>query len=469
MTNSGQWQQACECTWQTLLKLRRYLTIITLFSSLFCNKLTRLSIQNLLVKQFLNSPFCKTNLPAATTPTTLDIFDFDSTLFLSPLLSSNLWHSSFINAITTENLMGPGWWRDIRTLEFDQPFDTLQHSSWQGYWNEDVVKAVQMSCQNPSHLTILLTGRRYHPFHNLIENMLLSKGLQFDILGLRPDPEQAEQDAYINVQPNVFDTTMDFKTSFIVNLLSSVPTLQDIVMWDDRNSHISAFQTYLSAMVSNNLIKTGKLICVKPLRPQYNPQWEVRTVQNMISTHNEAVVNKKQQLGGQVVTIENYGGQQDLISSTHQFELKKVPCIPVLKLEDEDILHLKSVFEPLFWSLSFVDVPIEDWEEKYAEQPLFFGDQVLLVGDEQQQQKKEYAFKLLATSKPKTRDEGLMLQVQDIETKKVYMLPLWYKPSDFIKLLKKEYQWIPLPQDDDKVYHSVFGYHYLYIVTSIEE
>jgi hypothetical protein len=127
-------------------------------------------------------------------------------------------------------------------------------------------------------------------------------------------------------------------------------------------------------------------------------------------------------------------------------------------------LHLKSVFEPLFFEeITTTDTePAAEWET-YAERPLFFGDQVFLGMNEQQQEEQD--FKIVARSKA-TREEGMMLQVQIGE--KLHILPLWYKPSDFTRLLKREYQWIPVQQQDDLDYKGTFGYHHLYILNSLE-
>lgn len=108
--------------------------------------------------------------------------------------------------------------------------------------------------------------------------MLSSKGLYFDIIGLQPGLEidGSITNAFMfNYEPNVFETTMEFKTCFIINDLSQVPTLKNSIIWNDRASHICVFQTYLSTLVSHSMIDTGKVICVKPSRPKYNPQWGI--------------------------------------------------------------------------------------------------------------------------------------------------------------------------------------------------
>lgn len=375
-------------------------------------------------------------------------------MFLSPLLSCNLWHSSFIDIITTENLIGPGWWRDIRSLQVD-----ALDSQWKGFWNEDIVSQVKQSMLDPTHMTVLLTGRRYHPFHQLIESMLATKGLQFDVVGLRPDPAQVfEQNQFMfNFEPNVFATTMEFKTCFLVHLLQNVPTLKNIVMWDDRTSHISAFRNYLKMMVCQNIIETGNIISVPAAKPKYNPVWELETVQKMISQHNDAVIelkNRGKLLEENVVVIEVNG---EVVSSDKMFGLKKVPAIPILKLDDELSKQLKCMFEPDYMrDLSTMTYP--EWELDYAEVPEYFGTSVLLMKPVSRHKE----FTILARSKA-TLEDGMVLQVQLGQDKLI--LPLWYRPSSFNHLSRKTYTWIPVPEINSL--RGSGGYHELMSIETL--
>lgn len=370
---------------------------------------------------------------------TLDVFDFDSTLFLSPLLSCNLWHSSFIDIITTENLLGPGWWRDIRSLQVN-----ALDKQWKGFWNEDIVSQVKLSMSNPTHLTVLLTGRRYHPFHSLIESILASKGLHFDILGLRPDPDQVQpQNQFMfNFEPNVFSSTMEFKTCFLVHLLEVVPSLNNVVMWDDRASHRVAFQKYLDTMVAQKIIQNGQLICVLPAKPRYNPTWELETVQKMLLQHNEAVSELKRSgkvFEGKLVTRQSNG---QMVTSDSLFKLKKIPWVPIIALDPALSLQLKTMFEPDY-RRDLSTATYAEWELEFAEVPEYFGDSILLHNSGGEAQERVVQFKIIARSKA-TLEDGMVLQVQ--LGKEMFILPLWYKPSLFHLLTQKVYPWLPVPE-----------------------
>ncbi|KAI8643183.1 hypothetical protein BD408DRAFT_442882 [Parasitella parasitica] len=436
--------------------------------------------KEVLSRQLQNSPLYRSKRLPERCVTALDIFDFDSTLFLSPLLSPNIWHSSFVNSITTENLLGPGWWRDIRSLQLHLDKD----NPWGRYWNEDVVAQVKESMANPSHLTVLLTGRRYHPFHALIDDILASKELEFDIVGLRPDPESNKLDSssglMFNHEPNVFETTLHFKTSFIVNILDNFPSLTDIVMWDDRQSHICVFKEYLVRMKALGLIKTGKLVCVAPASPKYNPEWEHKTVKAMLDTHNAAILALRR--AGKPFTeanmvIENYG---QMISSTNTFSLKKIDWLIALKLSPNISAYLQSAFEPLYrQDLSAAKKQAATtWQENNAEEPVFFGNQILLALNTESSELqlkldsgievgKEYNFSVVARSIGSI-DEGICLQVQIQDA--FFILPLWYKPSTFNYLLVKNIDWVPLNgiKLDESLFQGIVDYHHLLTVDRLE-
>jgi hypothetical protein len=380
----------------------------------------------------------------------LDIYDFDSTLFLSPMLSQNIWDPTFINAITTENLMGPGWWRDKKSLS---GIPDYSH-----FWNESVVESALSSCHDPNIMTVLLTGRRYYPFHDKMDQILRSKGLEFDVIGLRPDPDSDGPDhptgLMFNKEPDIFETTMDFKTSFIVHLLHSHPTLEEIVMWDDRSSHICHFKPYLDDMVKRNVIKKGHLVCVKALRPKYNPKWELNMVESIISSHNNAIRNKC--LVEPMVEIEH---RQAMITSANTYGLVNVPYLRTLHCDAQ----LFKVFEPIYESELLLDPNVRTWERTNAEAPVFFGDQVLIGHNTQITG--TYDIKCIARTRA-TFDGGLILQVQVMPSMNRFILPLWYRPSTFQNLLVAEYEWIPLePEFGIELKGTVSSHHLLTIDT----
>ncbi|KAI9310973.1 hypothetical protein BX666DRAFT_1125855 [Dichotomocladium elegans] len=228
-------------------------------------------------------------------PTKLAIFDFDSTLFYSPLLSPSIWHPTLVHAVTNEGQLGPGWWRDIRSLELGAD---VENSRWDGFWNPEVVRQARECIADESTLTVVLTGRRVHPFFDKVSAMLASQNLRFDMTCLRPDPENPEVD-----NQSVFASTMEFKLAFILHLLHRVPSLSTVTMWDDRPHHVKKFQLFLDTLkYEQHLLTACHVHQVRPIRPVFNPDWERETVQKIIENSSYVLTPKA---AATVITLEN--------------------------------------------------------------------------------------------------------------------------------------------------------------------
>ncbi|KAI9302311.1 hypothetical protein BJ944DRAFT_251607 [Cunninghamella echinulata] len=463
----------------------------------------------LLEQQFLYSPFGQqqqhlnnnnndaTKLTTTTTtvtqpplPTKLVVFDFDSTLFLSPLLSSNLWDHHLINAITTEYLFGPGFWRDIRTLQLannDNHKETLINTKWDGYWNEMIVEKVKQAMQQPDTLTVLLTGRRAYPFAPLINQMLACKGLFFDILGYRPDPflpnitattddEQQQHDNDNNKRmKDVFLSTMDFKSAFILHLKTKIPSLKEIIMWDDRPSQLPILNQFVNQLVEQHYFDHGQVNAVKALRPKYNPDWEIHLIESILSTHNQRLLEKKkiekimkEEEEEDISVIINDKGH--VIHSSDPVQLIQYSTsTKILKVAPSSIQSLYQTFDPIYQQ--FVEKN-KTSSFSFGEQPIFFGDMILqhlsvtfppnLLSNNNfdNNDDDEMMMELIITgyhigsfnnknNKVGMEEEdelvennGMVLQVhlKDYPDDH-FILPLWYKPSQFQKLSGFNYSW----------------------------
>ncbi|ORZ15949.1 hypothetical protein BCR42DRAFT_416197 [Absidia repens] len=341
-------------------------------------------------------------------PTKLSIFDFDSTLFLSPLLSGTLWDAWLVNAITTENLLGAGFWRDIRSLP-PQNDDSDAYSSdtaWHGWWNEDVVMEARRAIEDPETLTVLLTGRRAHPFGHRIKHMLSTKNLAFDILGLRPDPflPATKTSAYgdtdesldnndglnFNEIPDTFSTTMDFKSSFILHLKTMLPSLQQIVVWDDRPSQIPVLQEFVATLIDQDYFEQGSVESVMAVRPKYNPRWEFSLVETMVSSHNRALKKAcTSKAPPETVVVDELGttlGSYDPVQLVRRPFTIPIPSYgstsnfskddySVLRLTPSSVDELRVAFETMYQQhVKVMEQSQPSWQFRYGEQPVFFGD-----------------------------------------------------------------------------------------------
>ncbi|KAI9020921.1 hypothetical protein CLU79DRAFT_719680 [Phycomyces nitens] len=445
--------------------------------------------KGILQRQFEASPFYK-GQTIKTEPKTLKIFDFDSTLFLSPLLSSNLWHRSLITAIIKENLLGPGWWRDYRSLELG-PFEELEEKAWDGYWNEGVVEQAREAIADENSLTVMLTGRRHHPFHSIVHSILKSKGLFFDAIGLRPDPEDKEPDnsgLMYNVMPNVFETTMSFKSSFIINMLENVPSLQNIIMWDDRPAHVDAFSIYINDLISENVINSGAMIAVKAVRPRYNPDWEYAVVNKIIDSHNSSIdryfqhkaenpdedYTEREEIWEQAKVVNN----GSLATWKDQYKLTQIKSSVVVNLKDDAVDILRNCFELFYEDEITQGRTVAYWEKDGGEGNIYFGTHVFLG---QALIDQDILFGGLGSSVDvkvigrsyACPDHGMLLKVvlkqhqEEEYAPKEYLLPLWHKPSKHLALNEANYRWCELEVEHQLVLHGEVQYGYLLGVETI--
>ncbi|KAI7870925.1 hypothetical protein BDF14DRAFT_1766290 [Spinellus fusiger] len=378
-------------------------------------------------------------------PTRLAVFDFDSTLFLSPSLSTSLWHPSLIKAVYAENTVGPGWWRDIRSLELGSP-EALKEAGWHGFWNEDIVEQVRRSMKDPLTMTVLLTGRRHNPFYSILCSILSSKGLWFDIIGLRPDPVTASTPISTSLgashqliyhqEASVFSSTMTFKYAFLNNVLDNVPSISRVEMWDDRSKHVKQFGIFLHQLQKTGRIKSNTVHYVHGIRPVYNPEWEKATVQKILDSH---------------ASVCNAHFQRNTTTL-----LALMPSRIIIKLSKETKEQIKALFEPIYKVLPKpYCISVADWPR---EQPEYCGDMVLVntrlvsknttllgaIGN-------TVEMTLLAHSRPSWH-HGMVLSVkitspqQPTSSSFNSLLPMWYKPSEHTTIERARYQWINMKQ-----------------------
>lgn len=87
------------------------------------------------------------------------------------------------------------------------------------------VKLVEISTKQKDAVTVLLTGRGETNFASTIKRMVESRGLQFDLVCLKPE-----------VGPNNqrFQSTMKFKQAFLEDLVLTYKQADEIRVYEDR-------------------------------------------------------------------------------------------------------------------------------------------------------------------------------------------------------------------------------------------
>jgi len=149
----------------------------------------------------------------------LNVFDFDDTLFKSPEPPSD-WKKS----IGT-------WYYEPQSLSRDLISDGSD------LWNEHVVSKA-MECLNDNNaITILLTGRNNRNFNQVVNELLLVKGLNFD---------------YVNL--NKGGDTGKFKIREISSILQNNDNIKTIEFWDDNEKYLESYKNTFEAMGYNVLI-----------------------------------------------------------------------------------------------------------------------------------------------------------------------------------------------------------------------
>jgi len=165
--------------------------------------------------------------------TKINIFDFDGTIFKSPVPNGKIWDSKTFGKLMADSSRGGlGWFQHTITLDNKYIKDST--------FNEDVVSDVRKSMADPSCATILLTGRDTS-FTSRIRDIVSSIGLVFDDFGLKPEPKVGE----------VRETTMNFKKRFIKEMIEKYGA-DKVEMWEDRQKHVIAFREYLTALGVNS-------------------------------------------------------------------------------------------------------------------------------------------------------------------------------------------------------------------------
>ena len=141
-------------------------------------------------------------------------------------------------------------------------------------------------------LTVLLTGRGETNFADLINRIVKSKSVDFDLVVLKPE-----------VGPNGqrFGSTMEFKQEFLRDLIFTYKTADEMRIYEDRPKHTKGFRDF-SEKLNKSLLShpidqppplrkpiTTEVIQVADLGGYLDPTTECTAVQRIINRHNVAL------------------------------------------------------------------------------------------------------------------------------------------------------------------------------------
>lgn len=113
-----------------------------------------------------------------------------------------------------------GWWHDPRFLAATgRGLEVEEACAWEGWWNEKIVSLIELSVRQKDALTILLTGRSVKGYSDLIQRMVSSKNLTFDIITLKPDTAPNSEH---------FGSTILFKCMFLEDVLNTYKDVEEV-------------------------------------------------------------------------------------------------------------------------------------------------------------------------------------------------------------------------------------------------
>ncbi|KAL6870291.1 hypothetical protein J3F83DRAFT_672058 [Trichoderma novae-zelandiae] len=230
-------------------------------------------------------------LPAVDKIRELHVYDFDNTLFRTPMPNPALWTGPTIGLLATpEAFTNGGWWHDNRILAATgEGAQKEEERAWEGWWNEKVADLVKLSTKQPDALCVLLTGRSEHGFGELIKKMVTSKGLDFDMVSLKPRVSPSNQS---------FQNTMHFKQLFFEALMETYHQATEIKVYEDRPRHTKGFRDFFAEYNRRQTQAptrgpiTAEVVQVVDSSTLLDPVIEVAEVQHMINQHNAVLLKE---------------------------------------------------------------------------------------------------------------------------------------------------------------------------------
>ncbi|KAJ2383226.1 hypothetical protein GGI23_007193, partial [Coemansia sp. RSA 2559] len=223
--------------------------------------------------------------------TRVSIFDFDNTLFKSPLPNPRIWDNTLSGMLKSTDL---GWFHDSRTL--DWPYLKYTHEHW---IEETVTLANKELRQRNTTLIVLLTGRAHSSYRSIILDLVSrNRDLHFDLVILKETPtrqsplmSQGSGFSDLASARSATPLTFDYKMGVIEDIISAFPGINEIQMWDDRIKHCQKMQLYLDSLRSRTADRFSNAIVhyVPPQTIFMDVGEERQLVRSMIDAHNRHV------------------------------------------------------------------------------------------------------------------------------------------------------------------------------------
>lgn len=210
--------------------------------------------------------------------TKIHIYDFDQTLYTSPVPNPVLYPPPTVNHLKfPTSLANGGWYQNREILEYSL---LCRKGKESGKWNMQVAELASMSVADENTLAVVLTGRSESLFRGVIgvaaaqfvEDFGLSRG--FDAVCLKNDQQ----------------ATIAYKHSVILSLLDAYQNVSEIAMYDDRRTHCARFETLLEDYAKSTRPGLRYSVINVPTIYYYLPsEIEIELVFNMVAESNQLV------------------------------------------------------------------------------------------------------------------------------------------------------------------------------------
>lgn len=152
------------------------------------------------------------------------------------------------------------------------------------------MELIHLSTKQKDALCVLLTGRSESGFGELVKRMVTAKGLEFDMVSLKPA---------VGPSGERFSSTMNFKQVFLRRLMETYKGAEEIRIYEDRPKHTKGFRDFLAAYnVEQHGPKSarspilGEVIQVADMAACLDPVVEIAEIQHIINDSNEAIANR---------------------------------------------------------------------------------------------------------------------------------------------------------------------------------
>eukprot|EP00755_Sulcionema_specki_P018836 Sspe_Gene.67904::Locus_40044_Transcript_1_1_Confidence_1.000_Length_993::g.67904::m.67904 len=214
---------------------------------------------------------------------TLYVFDFDGTLFRSPVPNKDRWNNAMYGRLQNAEPVGYGWFQKCVTLLPPAVPDPPT-----GLWIEWVVERAREAIADPNGVAVMMTGRG-EIFRSRIEALLNAEGLFFRGVYLKPQGQ----------------TVFVWKSGLINELIKNHKP-STVIVYEDRPHHAEKFAKHLAA-------RPHEVILVKEPSNYLSPGVEDEVVR-ALGVPDEVIAE------GRVVVPDVEEGRESLLRQLKRFE-----------------------------------------------------------------------------------------------------------------------------------------------------